>query len=169
MGFELRAPGIDEVHLVVGFIRELAEYERLLDDCKITEEVLRESLFGRRPYAETLLAFLDDKPIGFCLYFHNYSTFLGKPGLYLEDLYIQPEYRNRGFGKVILAHLAALAIERGCGRFEWSVLDWNEPSIAFYRKIGAEPMNDWTLQRITGEALTNLALSSPTPSLPAYD
>lgn len=166
MSFELRAPTTDEVHLVVGFIRELAEYEKLLHECHITEEDLRESLFGPRPYAETLIAFLDEKPIGFCLFFHNYSTFLGKPGLYLEDLYVQPEYRNRGFGKVILARLAALALERGCGRFEWSVLDWNEPSIAFYQKIGAEPMNGWTLQRVTGDALTNLALSVPTSSLP---
>lgn len=157
MAFELRSPTEDEVHLVVGFIHELAEYEKLSHECLISEETLRESLFGSRPYAETLLAFLDDKPIGFCLFFHNYSTFLGKPGLYLEDLYIQPEYRNRGYGKLILARLAAIAIERGCGRFEWAVLDWNEPSIAFYRKIGAVPMNEWTVQRLTGDALQALA------------
>ena len=167
MSFELRSPTVDQVHLVHQFIRELAEYEKLLHECSVTVEALTESLFGDRPHAETLLAFLDDKPIGFCLFFHNYSTFLGKPGLYLEDLYIQPEYRNRGFGKVMLAHLAALAIERGCGRFEWSVLAWNEPSIAFYRKIGAEPLDGWLLQRVTGEALTSLALSSPAPSLPS--
>ncbi len=160
MSFELRTPTKDEVHLVVGFIHELAEYEKLAHECLISEEALRESLFGSRPYAETLLAFLDGVPFGFCLYFHNFSTFLGKPGLYLEDLYIQPEYRNRGFGKLILAHLAALAIERGCGRFEWAVLDWNEPSIAFYQKIGAEPMNDWTVQRLTGDALHALAVST---------
>ena len=157
MAFELRSPTEDEVHLVVGFIHELAEYEKLSHECLISEETLRDSLFGSRPYAETLLAFLDDKPIGFCLFFHNYSTFLGKPGLYLEDLYIQPEYRNRGYGKLILARLAAIAIERGCGRFEWAVLDWNEPSIAFYRKIGAVPMNEWTVQRLTGDALQALA------------
>ena len=157
MAFELRSPTEDEVHLVVGFIHELAEYEKLSHECLISEEALRESLFGSRPYAETFLAFLDDEPIGFCLFFHNYSTFLGKPGLYLEDVYIQPEYRNRGYGKLILARLAALAIERGCGRFEWAVLDWNEPSIAFYRKIGAVPMNEWTVQRLTGDALRALA------------
>lgn len=157
MAFELRSPTEDEVHLVVGFIHELAEYEKLSHECLISEEALRESLFGSRPYAETFLAFLDDEPIGFCLFFHNYSTFLGKPGLYLEDVYIQPEYRNRGYGKLILARLAALAIERGCGRFEWAVLDWNEPSIAFYRKIGAVPMNEWTVQRLTGDALHALA------------
>jgi GNAT superfamily N-acetyltransferase len=104
-----------------------------------------------------MLAFLDGKSIGFCLFFHNYSTFLGKPGLYLEDLYIQPEYRNRGFGRKILSQLAGLAIERGCGRFEWAVLDWNDPAIQFYRNIGAEPINGWTVQRITGHALLALA------------
>jgi GNAT superfamily N-acetyltransferase len=156
---ELRAPTKDEVYLIVGFIRELAEYEKLSHECLITEEALRDSLFADKPHAETLLAFLNDKPIGFCLFFHNYSTFLGKPGLYLEDLYIQPEFRNQGFGKKILARLAVIALERGCGRFEWSVLDWNEPSIAFYRKIGAEPMKDWTVQRLTGQALEALARS----------
>lgn len=156
---ELRSPKPNEVHYIVTFIRELADYEKLLHECQITEESLRESLFCDRPHAETLLAFLDQKPIGFCLWFHNYSTFLGKPGLYLEDLYIQPEYRNQGIGKRILAKLASIALERGCGRFEWAVLDWNEPSIAFYRKIGAEPMNDWTVQRVTGDALLALARS----------
>ena len=157
--FELRHPLPDEVPLILGFIRELAEYERLSHECVITEEALRDSLFGSRPYAETLLAFLDGKAIGFCLFFHNYSTFLGKPGLYLEDLYLQPDFRNQGFGKRILSHLAALTLERGCGRFEWAVLDWNEPSIAFYRNIGAEPMNDWTVQRLAGEGLKALAAS----------
>ncbi len=155
--FEIRPPGSDEVRYVVQFIRELAEYERLLDECLITEEALRASLFAEQPYAEARLAILDGVPIGFCLFFHNFSTFLGKPGLYLEDLYIQPQYRNFGYGKQILGYLANLALERGCGRFEWAVLDWNEPSIAFYRKLGAEPMNDWTVQRMTGESLTRLA------------
>jgi GNAT superfamily N-acetyltransferase len=157
--FELRPPTRDEVHLVAGFIRELAEYERLSHECLITEESLRDSLFCERPHAESLLAFLDGNAIGFCLYFFNYSTFLGKPGLYLEDLYVQPEYRNKGFGKQILSRLATIALERGCGRFEWAVLDWNEPSIAFYRKIGAQPMNDWTVQRLTGQALEDLSQS----------
>ena len=155
--FELRPPTIEETHLVLGFINELAEYEQLSHECLITEQSLRDSLFNERPHAESLLAFVDEKPIGFCLYFFSYSTFLGKPGLYLEDLYIQPEYRNKGFGKQILSHLASIALERGCGRFEWAVLDWNEPSIAFYRKIGAEPMNDWTVQRLTGHALEDLS------------
>ena len=155
--FEIRSPHISEVPVVLAFIRELAAYERLSNECLITEEALRESLFGEDPHAETFLACLNGEPIGFCLFFHTYSTFLGKPGLYLEDFYIQPEFRNRGYGKRILSRLAALAIERGCGRFEWAVLDWNEPSIAFYRKLGAEPMNDWTVQRITGIALEALA------------
>ena len=163
--FELRSPIEDEVQLIVGFIRELAEYEKLEHECLITEEALRESLFGDRPHAETLLALLGGKPIGFCLFFQNYSTFLGKPGLYLEDLYIQPKYRNRGFGKIILAHLAGLALKRGCGRFEWSVLDWNEPSIAFCQKIGARPMNGWILQRVAGETLSNLATLSSSSSI----
>ena len=155
--FDLRSPTVDEVHLVVEFIHELAEYEKLAHECHITEDDLRRSLFEERPHAETLLAFLDDHPIGFCLFFTNYSTFLGKPGLYLEDIYIQPAFRNRGFGKRILAHLASLALKRGCGRFEWAVLNWNEPSIAFYRKIGAESMNEWTVQRLAGESLVELA------------
>lgn len=155
--FELRAPSIDQAHLILGFIKELAEYEQLSHECLITEESLQDSLFRDEPHAESLIAFLDEKPIGFCLYFFNYSTFLGKPGLYLEDLYIQPDYRNNGYGKRILARLASIALERGCGRFEWAVLDWNEPSIAFYRKLGAEPMIDWTVQRLTGQALEDLS------------
>ncbi|MBS1701999.1 MAG: GNAT family N-acetyltransferase [Armatimonadetes bacterium] len=160
MSLELRSPTQAELHLVAGFIRELAEYEKLAHECVITEELLDEALFGPRPYAETLLAFADGVPVGFCLFFHNFSTFLGKPGLYLEDLYIKPEHRNRGYGKVMLSHLAQLALDRGCGRFEWSVLDWNEPSIAFYRKIGAVPMDEWTVQRVTGQALIDLATST---------
>ena len=155
----LRHPHEDEVHLVLRFIYELAEYEKLTHECHVTEEMLRESLFSDRPQAESLLAFVDGVPIGFCLFFQNYSTFLGKPGLYLEDLFIQPMHRNKGYGKKILAHLAALTLERNFGRFEWAVLDWNEPSIAFYKKLGAEPMNDWTVQRLTGAALEALANS----------
>lgn len=157
MAIELRPPTRDELSIVAGFIRELAEYEKLAHECSITEESLDRALFGERPYAETLIAFLDGIPVGFCLFFHNFSTFLGKPGLYLEDLYVKPEYRNQGIGKIILSRLAQLALERGCGRFEWSVLAWNEPSIAFYRKIGAMPLEGWLLQRVTGDALENLA------------
>ena len=145
--------------IITGFIHELAAYEKLSQECTIKDQQVESALFGDRPYAETMIAFLDSKPVGFCLFFHNFSTFLGKPGLYLEDLYVQPEYRNKGIGKVILRRLAQLAIERDCGRFEWSVLDWNEPSIAFYRKIGAEPLDGWTVQRVTGDALINLANS----------
>jgi GNAT superfamily N-acetyltransferase len=155
--FELRPPRKDEVHIVVGFIKELAEYENLSGECLITEELLTSSLFRDPKYAEALLVFVAGVPIGFCLFFHNFSTFLGKPGLYLEDLYIQPQYRNYGYGKRILSHLANLAVSRGCGRLEWSVLDWNEPSIAFYKGLGAIPMNDWTVFRVDGDALENLA------------
>lgn len=161
MSLELRAPQRDELGFVAGFIRELAEYEKLAHECKVTEELLEESLFGERPYAETMIAFWEGKPVGFCLFFHSFSTFLGKPGLYLEDLYVKPEYRNKGIGKAILSRLAQMAIDRGCGRFEWSVLDWNEPSIAFYRKIGAVAMDGWTVQRVTGGALETLAKIAP--------
>lgn len=156
---ELREPTRGDLPIIAGFIRELAGYERLAHECVITEELLDTALFGDKPYAETRIAYSEGTPVGFCLFFHNFSTFLGKPGLYLEDLYIKPEYRNQGFGKIILSYLANLALERGCGRFEWSVLDWNEPSIAFYRKIGAIAMDDWTVQRLTGDALADLAKS----------
>lgn len=159
MNLELRPPTPEEAHLVVGFIQELAEYEKLAHECVITEDDVREALFRDKPYADCRLAILDGKAVGFCLFFYNFSTFLGKPGLYLEDLYVKPEYRNAGIGKRILSHLAQVAIEKDCGRFEWSVLDWNEPSIAFYRKIGAVPMDEWTVQRVTGDALLALANS----------
>lgn len=141
-------------------IHALAEYERLAHEVVLDEAALREHLFGARPYAEVVLA-VDDADgltvVGFALFFHNYSTFLGKPGIYLEDLFVRPEHRGAGHGKALLAHLAKLAVERGCGRLEWSVLDWNEPSIAFYRSLGAVAMNDWTTYRLTGEALRGLA------------
>ncbi len=157
MAISIRPALPDDANLVVQFIQDLAEYEKLAHECLITEEQVSAALFGTRPYAESLIAFVDDIPVGFCLFFHNFSTFLGKPGLYLEDLFVKPEYRNLGVGKKILARLAQIAIERDCGRFEWSVLDWNEPSIAFYRKIGALPLDGWTLQRVTGKALIDLA------------
>jgi len=122
-----------------------------------TEEALRASLFGERSYAEVLLAFFEDEPAGFALFFHNFSTFLGKPGIYLEDLYVRPQYRGAGAGRALLSRLAQLAVERSCGRLEWWVLDWNELSIGFYRKLGAEAMDDWTVYRLTGEALGRLA------------
>ena len=143
--------------VILGFIRELAEYEKLAHEVTATEELLHRNLFSDKRHAEALLAFEDKTPVGFALFFHNFSTFLGKPGLYLEDLYIKPAYRKRGYGKALMIHLARIAKERDCGRFEWWVLDWNEPSLEFYRSIGAVPMNDWTVQRVTGDALAKLA------------
>src|SRR5215212_1419037 len=146
-----------DLSLILSFIRGLAEYERLLDECVATENRLREHLFGARPYCEVVIAEDAEGPAGFALFFHNYSTFLAKPGIYLEDLFVRPERRGRGFGKALLAHLARVAVERGCGRLEWSVLDWNEPSIGFYRSLGARLMDQWTMCRLSGEALKELA------------
>jgi GNAT superfamily N-acetyltransferase len=153
----IREVGEHEVPQVLSFIRELAEYERLSHEVVATEERLRESLFGPRRYAEVVFACIDDEPVGFALFFHNYSTFLGQPGIYLEDLYVRPHARGRGIGKRLLVWLAQKAVERGCGRLEWSVLDWNEPAIRFYRSLGAVPRDEWTTYRVTGEALTRLA------------
>ena len=139
----------DDVPLVLTFIRELAEYERLRHEVVATEELIREALFGPRPYAEVVFAELDGQPVGFALFFHNFSTFVGRPGLYLEDLYVRPEFRGLGIGRRLLVHLATIAKERGCGRMEWSVLDWNEPAIRFYRSLGARPMDEWTVFRLT--------------------
>ena len=154
---EIRAAVEDDVPLILAFIRELAEYEKLSHEVSATEEVLRESLFGERRVAEALLAHSDGEPAGFALFFHNFSTFLGRPGIYLEDLYVRPEFRGSGIGRTLLAHLAKLAKERGCGRLEWWVLDWNEPSIGFYKSLGAVAMDDWTVYRVTGEALEKLS------------
>lgn len=147
----------DEVELVLGFIRELAEYERLAHEVSATPEDLTAALFGARPFVEAIVGCIDGEPQGFALYFHNFSTFLGKPGLYLEDLYVRPAARGRGLGSRMLAWLARLALERGCGRFEWAVLDWNEPALKVYRALGARACDDWTLHRVTGEALKELA------------
>ena len=146
-----------DVPLVLRFIRELAEYEKLLHEVVATEARLRETLFGARAHAEVVIAEEGGEPVGFALFFHNYSTFLAQPGIYLEDLYVRPEARGRGAGRLLLAHLARLAKERGCGRLEWWVLDWNEPAIRFYRALGAQPMDDWTVFRVTGDALDRLA------------
>ena len=143
--------------LVLSLIRELAEYEKLSHEVVATEEGLRDSLFGERRYAEVLIAEQDGTPAGFALFFHDFSTFLGKPGIYLEDLYVTPAFRGAGIGKELLVYLASLAKRRDCGRLEWWVLDWNEPSIGFYKKLGAVPMDDWTVYRVTGEALEDLA------------
>ncbi|HEU5171621.1 MAG TPA: GNAT family N-acetyltransferase [Gemmatimonadales bacterium] len=147
----------DQVPLILQFIRDLAEYERLSHQVVATEEGLRRSLFGRQRAAEVVFAYVGDEPAGFALFFHNYSTFLGQRGLYLEDLFVRPAYRGRGVGRRLLAYLARLALDRGCGRFEWWVLDWNAPAIAFYEKLGAKPMSDWTVYRLTGDALARLA------------
>ena len=156
-GVSIRAASPADVPTVLRFVRELAEYEREPDSVEATEESLHAALFGDRPYAEAVLAEIEGTPVGFALFFHNFSTWTGKPGLYLEDLYVSPQVRGKGAGKALLSHLAGLAVERGCGRFEWAVLDWNEPAIGFYRSLGAEMMNAWRINRLTGEALEALA------------
>ena len=145
----------EDVSKILYFIRELASYEHMLDEVVATEELLEEWLFEKGK-AEVLFAVKDGEEIGFALFFHNFSTFLGRAGIYLEDLYVQPEYRGRGYGKAILKKLAAIALERGCGRLEWWCLDWNKPSIDFYLSLGAEPMSDWTVYRIAGDTLHRL-------------
>jgi GNAT superfamily N-acetyltransferase len=145
-----------DVPVILQLIRELAEFERLLNEVTATEAQLHEQLFGPQPRAEVLIARLDNEVAGFALFFHNFSTFLGKPGLYLEDLYVRQKFRGGGCGARLLQHLARIALERGCGRFEWSVLDWNQRAIDFYRQLGAVPMSEWTIYRVTGEALTKL-------------
>ena len=156
-GTRVREASEADVPLILSLIRELAEYEKLSHEVVATEEGLRENLFGGRRYAEVLIGEHDGVPAGFALFFHNFSTFLGKPGIYLEDLYVRPEFRGAGIGKRLLVQLARLARERGCGRLEWWVLDWNAPSIGFYEKLGAVAMDDWTVYRLTGAALDELA------------
>ncbi|HEX5650310.1 MAG TPA: GNAT family N-acetyltransferase [Steroidobacteraceae bacterium] len=146
-----------DVPLLVELIRELADYERLLHEVRVRSEDLQRHLFGPRPYAEAVVARAASQPVGFALWFYNYSTFEGRPGLYLEDLFVRPAHRGRGHGEALLRHLARVAVERECARFEWAVLDWNEPAIRFYRKLGAVAMDDWTVQRVSGDALRRLA------------
>lgn len=153
----IRAATVADVPLILGFIRGLAEYERLPHEVVATESRLEASLFGERPDAEVLLAFDADAPAGFALFFHNYSTFLAQRGIFLEDLFVIPEMRGRGIGRRLLAELARLAVERDCGRLEWAVLDWNESAIGFYRSLGARAMDEWTVYRLTGEGLRRLA------------
>jgi GNAT superfamily N-acetyltransferase len=155
--FEIRPATDLDVPIILRFIRELAEYEHLLPTVTATEEVLRASLFGPAPAAEVVIGYAGDEPAGFALFFQSFSTFLGRPGLYLEDLFVSPKWRGRGLGRRLLAHLARIAVERDYGRMEWSVLDWNEPARAVYRKVGATPMDEWTVQRLTGDALRSLA------------
>ena len=148
---------------ILAFIRELAEYERLAHQVVATVDDLARSLFGAEPCAHALLAFVNSAPVGFAVYFHNFSTFLGRPGLYLEDLYVRPAARGLGIGRELLVRLARLAIERGCGRMEWAVLDWNEPAIGFYRKLGATANDDWTTYRLSGQGLSDLARPGDAP------
>jgi GNAT superfamily N-acetyltransferase len=145
------------VPVIAELIRGLARFEKLEQEVLMTEELLAVGLFGEHPYAEVVLAEEGGGAIGFALFFHNFSTFLGKPGIYLEDLFVLPEHRGHGVGRMLLAHLAALAVERGCGRLEWAVLDWNRQAIGFYERLGARPNSDWTVYRLTGEALAGLA------------
>ena len=155
-GINFRYAGRDDVPLILRFVKELAEYEKLQDEVVADEKTLEEWLFDRQK-AEVIFALEDGKEVGYALFFHNFSTFLGRAGIYLEDLYVQPEYRGKGHGKGLLKKLASIAVERGCGRLEWSCLDWNKPSIDFYLSLGAQPMSDWTVYRLAGSTLTELA------------
>ena len=153
----------EDVPIILALIRALAEYEKLLHECVATEADLHRWLFGPRPAAKTVLAFVGETPVGFALFFENFSTFLGRPGIYLEDLFVREEWRGRGIGRRLLEHLAALAVEQGFGRLEWAVLDWNAPSIAFYRSLGARLLDEWKIFRLTGDALTSLGRRAMTP------
>ena len=146
-----------DLPLIAQFIRDLADYEKLAHEVRFDEATLGEKLFGPRPYAEVAIGEIDGAAQGFALFFHNFSTFEGRPGIYLEDLFVRPGARGSGLGKALLAHLARLCVERDCARLEWSVLDWNTPSIGFYRSLGAKPMDEWTVMRVDGEALDALA------------
>jgi GNAT superfamily N-acetyltransferase len=154
----LRFAGEKDIPLIMEFIRALAEYERLLDKVTATEEGLKKALFEKK-IAEALICEYQGVPAGFAVYFHNFSTFVGKPGIYIEDIFVKPEFRGKGLGKLLLTRIAGIAVERDCGRLEWTCLDWNEPSIAFYKSQGAVPLSDWTIYRVTGEALGALAKS----------
>ena len=153
----IRAATPSDVPLILRFVRELAEYEKLTHQVTATEALFHAHLFGLRKVAEAMIVEMDGKPVGFALYFYNFSTFLGKSGIYLEDLYVQPHARGHGAGKALLTALAQRAVAKGCGRLEWSVLDWNAPAIRFYKKIGAVPMEEWTIMRVTGDGLARLA------------
>ena len=160
--FHIRPATPDDTLLILGFIKGLAEFEHLSDEVTATEVGLRESLFGANPAAEVALGFSGDEPAGFAVFFHNYSTFLGQRGMYLEDIYVTPEHRSNGLGKLLLEHVAGIAVERGCGRFEWSVLDWNENAARFYKGLGAEVMGDWRTFRMDGDALQRFANNNTT-------
>ena len=154
--FTFRYAKRDDISLILQFIKYLAAYKKMINEVVADEKTLEEWIFDKQK-AEVIFAVVDDEEIGFALFFHNFSTFLGRAGIYLEDLFVKPEYRGKGYGKAILKKLAAIAVERGCGRLEWWCLDWNKPGIDFYLSLGAEPMDDWTVYRITGDTLSNLA------------
>src|SRR5687768_754072 len=156
---QIRPATPQDVPLILAFLTELATYEKLAHEVVATDADMHAALFGERPVIETVIASLDDQPVGYALFFPTFSTFLGKPGLYLEDLYVRPAARGLGAGRKLLEHLAGLVVERGWGRLEWSVLDWNEPAIAFYKKMGARPMDEWTVFRLTGADLETLAVA----------
>lgn len=158
--FEIRQAQEKDCALILEFIRRLADYEKLLNEVTATEEDVRRELFTEPASAQALIAFENDKPVGFALYFYNFSTFLTRRGLYLEDIFVDPAYRGKGYGKALMKHLAQIAVDEQCGRFEWVVLEWNKPAIGFYEKIGAKLMNDWRLCRLTGEALERFAKGS---------
>ncbi|MET0813720.1 MAG: GNAT family N-acetyltransferase [Pseudoxanthomonas sp.] len=157
----LRPAQVTDTQQILSFIRELAEYEKLAHEAVADETTLAAQLFGERPAAEVIMAEVDGQPAGFALFFHNFSTFLGQRGLYLEDLFVRPQFRGLGLGRRLMVRLAQVAVERDCGRFEWSVLDWNAPAIDFYRQLGAQPLDEWTVQRVSGDALVALARRDP--------
>lgn len=153
----IRPANVADVPIILQLIRDLATYERAPNEVEATEQQLTKVLFGEKPAAEVLLLFEADVPVGFAVFFHNFSTWLGRPGLYLEDLFVKPEHRGKGYGRALLVKLAGIARERGCGRMEWAVLDWNEPAIEFYKKLGAGPLNEWRIFRLTRDGIANLA------------
>jgi len=159
--FKIRSARVTDVPIILQLIRDLASYERAPNDVTANEEQLVDVLFGKKPAAEVLLAFENETPIGFAVFFHNFSTWLGRPGLYLEDLFVKPEKRGKGYGHALLVDLAKIARDRGCGRMEWAVLNWNDPAIQFYRKLGAKPMEEWTVFRLTRDGIVELAKSEP--------
>jgi GNAT superfamily N-acetyltransferase len=158
--FTIRPASVADVPVILELIRALATYERAPNEVTATEKGLTEVLFGKKPAAEVLLAFENETAVGFAVFFYNFSTWLGRPGIYLEDLFVRPEDRGKGYGRALLIHLAKIARERGCGRMEWAVLNWNEPAIEFYRKLGAKPMDEWTVFRLTHDGIARLADSS---------
>src|SRR5256885_2850758 len=160
--FKIRPACLEDVPVILQLIHDLATYERAPDEVSATEEQLVEVLFGEKPAAQVLLAFDQESPVGFAVYFYNFSTWLGRPGLYLEDLFVTPEKRGKGYGRALLVELAKIARDRGCGRMEWAVLNWNEPAIKFYRSLGAKPMDEWTVFRLTREGIARLANAADT-------